>query len=320
MAANRSIFSPSVLSSELKQDILENAIIAKLHWSRPERNNTTFRRMHWSVKLSILVKQHRVVSHGQCCCTLLILVDIVPTIPLLFLSLSLLYDVLHSSRSYAGVIKWQKEKGDERVERQKQREREREIKGESEASLSCCNIHTHTHASQSKRHYLESFYARMFPRRCECPPTPIILQPVLGMVLRSRQCDYIASKRLESTKRGRQGGRGGEGVLEVNPHLRGGRVENHLGKTTPSSPDLDSNLDLPVLSSRAAQHDKRVSQLRHREHPAGIRTLDLRRHWNTRLDETDDFEHAPLQACAWVTEHQCCGDEGEQRDGQARLF
>nr|CAD7573043.1 unnamed protein product [Timema californicum] len=42
---------------------------------------------------------------------------------------------------------------------------------------------------------------------------------------------------------------------EVSPHLRGGRVENHLGKTTPSSPDRDSNLDLPVLSSRA-QHDK----------------------------------------------------------------
>nr|CAD7575214.1 unnamed protein product [Timema californicum] len=67
------------------------------------------------------------------------------------------------------------------------------------------------------------------------------------------------------------GGRGGGGSLdnsgveleEVNPHLRGGRVENHLGKTTPSSPDRDSNLDLPVLSSRA-QHDKRVSQLRHR--------------------------------------------------------
>nr|CAD7205367.1 unnamed protein product [Timema douglasi] len=50
---------------------------------------------------------------------------------------------------------------------------------------------------------------------------------------------------------------------EVNSHLRGRRVENHLGKTTPNSPDRDSNLDLPVLSSRA-QHDKRVSQLRHR--------------------------------------------------------
>nr|CAD7265821.1 unnamed protein product [Timema shepardi] len=52
---------------------------------------------------------------------------------------------------------------------------------------------------------------------------------------------------------------------EVNPHLRGRRVENHLGTPpSPNSPDRDSNLDLPVLSSRA-QHDKRVSQLRHRD-------------------------------------------------------
>nr|CAD7440678.1 unnamed protein product [Timema bartmani] len=43
-------------------------------------------------------------------------------------------------------------------------------------------------------------------------------------------------------------------IEEVNPHLRGGRVENHLGKTPPSSPDRDSNLDFPVLGSRA-QHD-----------------------------------------------------------------
>nr|CAD7394472.1 unnamed protein product [Timema cristinae] len=50
---------------------------------------------------------------------------------------------------------------------------------------------------------------------------------------------------------------------EVNPHLGGGRVENHLGKNPSSSPDRDSNLDLPVLSSRA-QHDKHVSQLSHR--------------------------------------------------------
>nr|CAD7573026.1 unnamed protein product [Timema californicum] len=47
-------------------------------------------------------------------------------------------------------------------------------------------------------------------------------------------------------------------LKEVNPHLRGGRVENHLGKTPPSSPDRDSNLDLPVLSSRA-QHNKRLA-------------------------------------------------------------
>nr|CAD7428459.1 unnamed protein product [Timema monikensis] len=62
-------------------------------------------------------------------------------------------------------------------------------------------------------------------------------------------------------------------LKEVNPHLRGGRVENHLGKTTPNSPDRDSNLDLPVLSSRA-QHDKRVSQLRHR----GGKGVDTRWH------------------------------------------
>ncbi|CAG2063082.1 unnamed protein product, partial [Timema podura] len=41
---------------------------------------------------------------------------------------------------------------------------------------------------------------------------------------------------------------------EVSPHLRGGRVENRLEKTLPSSPDRDSNLDLLVLSS-LPQHD-----------------------------------------------------------------
>nr|CAD7417710.1 unnamed protein product [Timema poppensis] len=49
----------------------------------------------------------------------------------------------------------------------------------------------------------------------------------------------------------------------MNPHLRGGRVGKHLGKTTPSSPDRDydrdSNLNIPVLSSRA-QHNKRVAR------------------------------------------------------------
>nr|CAD7195995.1 unnamed protein product [Timema douglasi] len=38
---------------------------------------------------------------------------------------------------------------------------------------------------------------------------------------------------------------------EVNPHLCGGRVEHHLVKTTPSSPNGDSNLNLPVLGSLA---------------------------------------------------------------------
>ncbi|CAG2063406.1 unnamed protein product, partial [Timema podura] len=43
---------------------------------------------------------------------------------------------------------------------------------------------------------------------------------------------------------------------KVNPHLCGGRVENHLGKPL-SSPRLDSNLDLPVLGS-LAQHETSV--------------------------------------------------------------
>nr|CAD7428779.1 unnamed protein product [Timema monikensis] len=43
-------------------------------------------------------------------------------------------------------------------------------------------------------------------------------------------------------------------IEEVNPHLRGGEVESYLGKPTPSSPKQDSNLNLPVLSSKA-QHE-----------------------------------------------------------------
>nr|CAD7585832.1 unnamed protein product [Timema genevievae] len=43
-------------------------------------------------------------------------------------------------------------------------------------------------------------------------------------------------------------------LTEVNQHLRGGRMVNHLGKATPSSPDQDSNLDLPVFGN-IAQHE-----------------------------------------------------------------
>nr|CAD7444110.1 unnamed protein product [Timema bartmani] len=41
---------------------------------------------------------------------------------------------------------------------------------------------------------------------------------------------------------------------EVNSHLREGRVENHLGNITSSSPERDSNLDLTALGS-LAQHE-----------------------------------------------------------------
>nr|CAD7423105.1 unnamed protein product [Timema monikensis] len=62
---------------------------------------------------------------------------------------------------------------------------------------------------------------------------------------------------------------------EVNPHLRGGRAENHIGKTTPSSPDRDSNLDLLVLSSRA-QHDKRYLFTVYLEKPPPVHPTEIR--------------------------------------------
>nr|CAD7419359.1 unnamed protein product [Timema poppensis] len=43
-------------------------------------------------------------------------------------------------------------------------------------------------------------------------------------------------------------------IEEVIPHLLGRRVENHSGKATPSSPERDSNLDLPVLGG-LVQHE-----------------------------------------------------------------
>nr|CAD7196442.1 unnamed protein product [Timema douglasi] len=84
-------------------------------------------------------------------------------------------------------------------------------------------------------------------------------QLVLTVALRRPSFSTDLSDR-QGGARFRMGGYDGEARVELeeaNPHSRGGRVENHLGKTTPSSPDRDSNLDLPVLSSRA-QHDKRV--------------------------------------------------------------
>nr|CAD7200019.1 unnamed protein product [Timema douglasi] len=76
---------------------------------------------------------------------------------------------------------------------------------------------------------------------------------------------------------------------EVNPHLRRGSADNHLGKTTLSSPDRDSNLDLPILSSRA-QHDKRVSQLRHR---GGC-------HENMKRQHYFDFEWETNSGEVWI--------------------
>nr|CAD7413689.1 unnamed protein product [Timema poppensis] len=85
-----------------------------------------------------------------------------------------------------------------------------------------------------------------------------------GQSATGKLIDHLIDSHPASITAKQQAGIGKVELEEVNPHLRGGRVENHLGKTTPSSPDRDSNLDLPILSSRA-QHDLCVSQLRHRE-------------------------------------------------------
>nr|CAD7453543.1 unnamed protein product [Timema tahoe] len=56
-----------------------------------------------------------------------------------------------------------------------------------------------------------------------------------------RSCENISLASRTGLESGRLN------IDEVNSHLRGGRVENHLGKTTSSLPERDSNLDLPVV-------------------------------------------------------------------------
>nr|CAD7431314.1 unnamed protein product [Timema monikensis] len=94
---------------------------------------------------------------------------------------------------------------------------------------------------------------------------------------------WLQIQRCQGGNRRGNTGIGTVELEEVNPHLRGGRMENHLGKAPASSPDRDSNLNLPVLSSRA-QHDKRVSQLRHRGVEGGApRTSLTNHHWVQRF-------------------------------------
>nr|CAD7260668.1 unnamed protein product [Timema shepardi] len=104
---------------------------------------------------------------------------------------------------------------------------------------------------------------------------------------------------------------------EVNPHLREGRVENHLGKTTPSSPDRDSNLDLPVLSSRA-QHDKRVSQLRHRGGLGGNLSMPKRR--RSDLQEMEEAVQEIVSAIASLSYTQTSNQELILRIGHDVTF
>nr|CAD7401877.1 unnamed protein product [Timema poppensis] len=63
-AANGSIFSFLIPSSELKQDILENAIITIFPWTRPERNNTEFGREKIPGEVKLLKKEYFNRWHG----------------------------------------------------------------------------------------------------------------------------------------------------------------------------------------------------------------------------------------------------------------
>nr|CAD7198031.1 unnamed protein product [Timema douglasi] len=63
---------------------------------------------------------------------------------------------------------------------------------------------------------------------------------------------------------------------KVNPHLRGGIVENNLEKTHPSSPDRDLNLDLPVLGSRAKHSISTLANYATEEKPPPVHPTEIR--------------------------------------------
>nr|CAD7401695.1 unnamed protein product [Timema cristinae] len=120
--------------------------------------------------------------------------------------------------------------------------------------LSCCGI-------QGPEDWKVLFPNNSLPHSC-CPNLALNNDCTLSLTHSTKGCLPSLQATIEHYALVLGGVGIGIGVVqvelkEVNPHLRGGRVENHLGKTTPSSPDRDSNLDLPVLSSRA-QHDKRL--------------------------------------------------------------
>nr|CAD7402740.1 unnamed protein product [Timema poppensis] len=77
---------------------------------------------------------------------------------------------------------------------------------------------------------------------------------------------------------------------EVNPNLRGGRVENYLGKITPSSPERDLNLDLPIIGS-PAQHE--IIALAN--YAPEIKTCQCQRHHKQKEEITCDISNCDVQ-------------------------
>nr|CAD7261363.1 unnamed protein product [Timema shepardi] len=63
---------------------------------------------------------------------------------------------------------------------------------------------------------------------------------------------------------------------EVSLHLRGGRVENHSVKITPSSPDRDSNLGLPVLGSLTQHKSSVLANYSTKEKPSPVHPTEIR--------------------------------------------
>nr|CAD7399623.1 unnamed protein product [Timema poppensis] len=135
------------------------------------------------------------------------------------------------------------------------------------------------------------------PRCCETG-RPIYTDPLTGQTVCSCQYDLLSYQRLASAGVGAAGipalsmysAPYADGMAayfpalgadqapfytatveleEVNPHLRGGREKNPFRNHHHplSLPDRDSNLDLPILSSRA-QHDKRAAGLELKENLA----------------------------------------------------
>nr|CAD7437565.1 unnamed protein product [Timema bartmani] len=87
----------------------------------------------------------------------------------------------------------------------------------------------------------------------------------------------------------------------MHPHLRGGRVENHIGKNPFSAPDRDSNLDLPVFGSIVQPESSALDHVA--IEPGGSELL----FWVFGFPRCGDGVGAGL-----VREDMSCSEDGEQ--------
>ncbi|CAG2060059.1 unnamed protein product [Timema podura] len=85
-------------------------------------------------------------------------------------------------------------------------------------------------------------------------------------------------------------------------------MENNLGKTTPSSPDRDSNLDLPVLGSPAQQETSALANYATKDIEAPSPVL---RHASVNVVEMKNCEERVPKPV--VTIHMICGERKGQQ-------